>query len=226
MAYDNEETWDAIAQSFDKTRRKPWPQCIEFIEKLPPGCSALDLGCGNGRHLLPCAEHCTEAIGIDISRVLLNIVSDKAREQSIDNISLFHADLTELPLTDNSVDAVLFIAALHNIPGRTHRVQALTEVRRVLKTNGIGLVSVWSRWQDRFRLHFFKEWFLRRKPEFGDTEVWWQQNGLRVPRFYHLYSKREFEQDLKSAGLTVDEIQSVKLASKKHADNYFATIHK
>jgi len=31
----SEETWNAIAQSFDDTRRKPWQQCIDFINSLP-----------------------------------------------------------------------------------------------------------------------------------------------------------------------------------------------
>jgi len=29
---ESEKTWDAIAQSFDATRRKPWKQCIDFID--------------------------------------------------------------------------------------------------------------------------------------------------------------------------------------------------
>jgi hypothetical protein len=31
-ADESEKTWDAIAQSFDATRRKPWKQCIDFID--------------------------------------------------------------------------------------------------------------------------------------------------------------------------------------------------
>ena len=29
-----QKTWDTIAESFDKTRRYPWNQCIDFINSF------------------------------------------------------------------------------------------------------------------------------------------------------------------------------------------------
>ena len=74
---ESEKTWDAIAKSFDSTRRKPWKQCIDFINNLSPSATVLDAGCGNGRHLIPCAKHCKRVIGVDLSNNLLNIVRKK-----------------------------------------------------------------------------------------------------------------------------------------------------
>ena len=62
--------------------------------------------------------------------------------------------------------------------------------------------------------------------EFGDIDIYWRQHGLNIPRFYHLYSKREFLDDIHEAGLDLVEIQDVKLRSKKHPDNYFALVKK
>ncbi len=221
----NEKTWDAIAKSFDVTRRKPWKQCIDFIDTLSIRDTAADICCGNGRHLIPLTGHCKKTIGIDISRELLYIIQRKLKEEKIQNASLIHSDVTNMPLQNNSLDAVLFIASLHNIKGREKRIQSLREIKRVLKSNGRALISVWSRWQDKYRKQFLGKWFVQAgQAEFGDINIYWRQHGLDIPRFYHLYSKREFLLDLQKAGLEAVEIQEVKLHSKKHPDNYFALV--
>jgi alkylated DNA repair protein alkB family protein 8 len=222
----SEETWNAIAQSFDATRRKPWEQCIDFINLLSKDSVVADIACGNGRHLIPCAKHCKKVIGADFSKNLLDIVQKKLDENNITNVVLHHSDVANLSLETGSMDAVMFIAALHNIQGRDNRIQALKEVKRVLKKDdGIALISVWSRWQDKYCKQFFKKWFTQLgQGEFGDIDIYWRQHGLDIPRFYHLYSKKEFISDLKKAGLKIEYVEDVKLHSKKHADNYFALV--
>ncbi len=222
-----EETWDAIAHSFDATRRKPWQQCLDFIDSLPKTAVVADIGCGNGRHLIPCAQQCQKAIGIDISSNLLSIVKKKLKDLNIKNTTLYHANVIQLPLDDESVDAVLYIASLHNVERWGNRIQSLKEVNRILQKDGTALISVWSRWQDKFRRQFFKKWFTQiGKSEFGDIDIYWRQHGLDIPRFYHLYSKRELQNDLKQAGFESIKIEGVKYFSKKYYDNYFAIAKK
>jgi len=223
--YHAQETWDAIAESFDTTRRTPWKQCIDFIDTLKKTDIVVDCGCGNGRHLLPSAARCFEAIGVDISRKLLCIVQRKVKEKNIKNISLSHADLVHLPFRENSVDAVLCIASLHNIKGRDNRQAAVREIYRILKPNGTAFVSVWSRWQDRYRAYFLRQFFVR-SGEFGDIDIYWRQHNLNIPRFYHLYSKKEFIQELCDAGFTIEQVQDARIHSKRFPDNYFATVRK
>ena len=218
----SEKTWDAIAQSFDATRRKPWKQCIDFIGTFTKEDLVVDVCCGNGRHLIPSVKHCKKAIGIDLSRKLLFIVQKK-----LDNANLIHSNVVHIPLKGNTVDAVLYIASLHNIRGRDRRIQSLREVKRLLKNDGKALISVWSRWQDRYRKQFFKKWFTQTgQAEFGDINIYWRQHGLDIPRFYHLYSKREFLSDLRKTDLEIIDIQDVKIRSEKHPDNYFAMVKK
>lgn len=223
--YDAQETWDAIAESFDTTRRTPWKQCIDFIETLKNTNVVADVGCGNGRNLFPCAERCQHVIGVDTSRKLLGIVKKKSREKNVSNVSLIHADVVQMPLTNKSVDAVLFIASLHNIQGKENRSAALHEVFRVLKPNGRALISVWSRWQEKYLRYFVKQVIVRNR-EFGDIDIFWRQQNLNVPRFYHLYSKREFLRDLQHASFHIESVSNVKIHSKRFADNYFAVVQK
>lgn len=219
------DIWERIAESFDKTRRKPWKKCIEFISSLPRNSTVVDIGCGNGRHLLVCAEKCSRVIGIDFSKNLLRIVRKKIREKDLRNAEVILGDCRNLPIKDNSIDHALFVATLHNIKGRKIRIDALKEMKRILKDGGTALVTVWARWQDRFFFHFIKSFFIR-KGEFGDIEVLWKANGLNLPRFYHLYSKREFVRELKAAGLEIEKVESVKIASRILKDNFFAIVKK
>ena len=223
----SEETWNAIAQSFDRTRRKPWVECIDFINSLPKTSITADVGSGNGRHLIPCAKHCKKVIAFDISKELLKITEKKLKENNIKNAVLLHSNIVKIPVKKNTFDSLIFIASLHNIKGRNNRIDSLKEITRILKKDGEALISVWSRWQDKYRKQFFKKWFAQKNnDEFGDINIRWRQHSLDIPRFYHLYSKREFISDLKSAGLNILEVKDVKLHSKKYSDNYFARVKK
>jgi tRNA (uracil-5-)-methyltransferase TRM9 len=220
-----QKTWDAIADSFDTTRQKPWKYCLDFISSLKDKDVVADLGCGNGRHLFPCAEQCSSVFGVDISLKMLSIVQQKLRIKSFRNVSLVHSDVVQLPFRDSIFDAVLFIASLHNIQGKEYRQTALKNVARVLKPQGTALISVWSRWQDKHYKHFLKQFFVRTR-DFGDIDVYWRQHNLSVPRFYHLYGKGEFLQELQDAGFCIERIACVKIHSKRFSDNYFAIVRK
>jgi len=217
------ETWDKIANSFDKTRKKPWKECTDFIESLEPSTILLDACCGNARNILSFHNKFKRIICLDFSSNLLKIVKEKIKE--IENIELIHANVEDIPLKDDSVDNVIFIAALHNLKGKKNRIKSLKEIKRVLKKDGKALISVWSREQDKFR-DLFKDKKIKEGEEFGDIEICWKQDGLDVPRFYHLYSKDEFVQDLEQSGFKIVDIKGAKFCSKDYDDNYFAIVKK
>ncbi|MCD6572887.1 MAG: class I SAM-dependent methyltransferase [Thermoplasmata archaeon] len=207
--------WEKIAESFDETRRYAWKECIDFIENAEG--MGIDIGCGNGRHL-KLMENRGMAAGIDIAFNMLLIAKKKS------NALLVQADAIHLPFPSHIFDYALFIAALHNIKGRENRIKALKEMNRVLKKNGTAIISVWSKWQDRWRRHFMLQ-ALYKWREFGDIYIPWKR-GEHVERFYHLYGMRELKKDVKKAGFEIIKAWSVKKVSKKHADNHFIIVRK
>ena len=211
------EEWDKIAKDFDATRRFPWEECKTFLNKIHGKC--VDIGCGNGRHLIPAAEKCDMVVGLDISIKMLEMAHQNMEKKGIENVMLVRGDACHLPFPDNFFDGILFIAALHNIKGKKERKKALEEVRRVLKPGGRALISVWAKWQDRWRKYFLLH------PLKGDIYVPWRR-GAEAIRFYHLYSMREFKGDIRKAGLKIERAWSVKKASKKYPDNHFAVVRK
>lgn len=227
VLFDNENNWNKIANSFDKTRRKPWDICINFIKSMENKKVILDIGCGNGRHLIPCSKIIGNCIGLDLSKNLLHITKEKIIQNNIKNVNLIHSNCKYLPIKDNSVNAVLYIATLHNIYGRNNRIKSLIEINRILKDDGRALISVWSRWQDKYRNYFFNRYLHNKnRRKFGNIILYWKSEGLNTPRFYHLYSKIELINDISRSGLKIISIEGVKFRSNSYIDNYFALVTK
>ena len=65
------------------------------------------------------------------------------------------------------------------------------------------LMSEWKRWQPRFIWQLIKSFFFS---HFADVYVDWNYHGKIYKRFYHLYTKKELEDDLKEVGLKIEKI--------------------
>ena len=223
---ESEKTWDSIAKSFDKTRHKPWQQCLDFIIETPKESVVADVACGNGRHLIPCAKKCKKVIGLDISRKMLEIVKEKVIQEDILNVNLIHSNAEDIPVKDETIDAVLYIAALHNIYGKKNRIKSLKEIKRILKKDSKAIISVWSRYNYKFYKSSKNKNLHSKKIEFGDRHVYWRKDDLNILRYYHFYVKKEFIKDLNEAGFKSIIIKSVKIKSNKYNNNYFAVVTK
>jgi len=186
-------TYDRIAEHFASTRRYPWPEIESFLDARS-GAIGLDLGCANGRHLELLAERTDRAVGVDLSRALLETAVERAREHDYDDrVGLLRADAATLPLASDAVDLAVYVATLHHLPTREARVASLDELARTLAPDGAALVSVWSVAADRFD----------RETGHDATVEWTLPGGETVPRFYHVYDPAEFEADLRDSDLHV-----------------------
>jgi ubiquinone/menaquinone biosynthesis C-methylase UbiE len=188
---DLQSTYDRIAAHFSKTREHPWPEVESFLEGRS-GRVALDVGCGNGRHTELLADRAETAVGVDVSRGLLDEASARARDRGFADATAFvHGDAAALPVRDDAVDLAVYVAALHHLSPRDARIESLTELARVLAPNGVALVSAWSTAHDRFD----------REEGFDTTVDWTLPGGETVPRYYHIYSPSEFASDLEKSAL-------------------------
>lgn len=108
------------------------PPMRQLIEAIAPG-TVLDAACGTGRYSLVLAERGHQVIGVDQSAAMLEIARGK-----LPAADFRQADLTELPLPDHSVDAVVCALALVHIPDVA---PALREFARVLRPGGRVIIS-------------------------------------------------------------------------------------
>src|ERR1700722_10643249 len=92
---------------------------------LSPRLRVLDAGCGNGEYLRALAGQPVLAAGCDLSMGMLRSAGHRA---------LLNADITALPLRDETFDVVLAAHMLYHVPDRP---AAVRELRRVLAPGGV-----------------------------------------------------------------------------------------
>jgi SAM-dependent methyltransferase len=189
-------TYDRIAEHFDATRRHPWPEVESFLDARAPVSLAVDVGCGNGRHLGPLADRADRVVAVDASRALLSLARDRAaREGLAARVAPVLGDAGRLALADGVAGLALYVATLHHLRPRERRVASLDELARVLGPDGRGLVSVWSVAHDRFDA----------AAAFDATVDWTLPDGERVPRYYRIYDRTEFRADLRASACVAVE---------------------
>lgn len=109
------------------------------------GECVLDLGCGSGLMLLGAVARGADVtgVGVDLWRTVDQAGSDP--EHCLDNarllgvagrVKLVDADMSALPLPDDSVDVVTACLAIHNIHDEDRRRRTLVEAARVLRPGG------------------------------------------------------------------------------------------
>lgn len=188
-------TYDRIAEHFSSTREYPWPEVEAFLDGRRAQ-TALDLGCGNGRHAELLATLADRVIGIDASIGLLHEAARRATQRGF-GVSLVASDAAQLPLIDDSVELGVYVATIHHLLSRDLRQQSLVELARVLAPGGVALVSAWSTAHQKFE----------RDEGFDTTIDWTLPGGETVPRFYHIYAPGEFRADLDAAGVAVESFE-------------------
>lgn len=239
--------WNKFAKDYHNKRRKPWNAFKSFFnETINEGYTfnglIIDLGCANGRHFSVLKNDNNRIIGIDNSIEFLKIAKENLpkngkKDFNTSNTNLLLADISKLPLRDNSIKNIISIAALHHIRTKKEREETFDFLYKTLSYGGLLLISVWRRWQKRFKTHFIKNWFKRKlKPnfkkeqmskgltEFGDIFVPWtiSSENNTINRFYHLFSSKELHCLLTKFKI----IKFEKRGGPGKKDNYFVLAQK
>ena len=166
--------YSKISNHFNKTRYHTWPKIKDFVNSLKTNSIIYDIGCGNGRNM-NIRSDCT-FIGYDNNQSLLSQIKNP-------NLSCFYGDNLSLPINDNTADVVLSIAVIHHFSTYERRLQALSELFRILRPYGLALIYVWAHEQEKFANHK------------KNTLVHWndQTTGKLFHRYYYLFSNKELD---------------------------------
>lgn len=141
----------------------------------------LDIGTGTGRMLELFAARVGRAVGIDMSREMLAMARANLDKAGLRNCLVRQGDMYQLPLPDQSFDAVIFHQVLHYAD---EPVEAIAEAARVLKPGGRLLVVDFA----PHDLENLRSEHAHRRLGFRDDEIagWTRAAGLDPDPVVHL----------------------------------------
>ncbi|HEY8173339.1 MAG TPA: methyltransferase domain-containing protein [Dehalococcoidia bacterium] len=98
-------------------------------ELLPSGTPSrvLDVGCGDGRHILEAARRGCFSVGIDYDAAELRKARERTRRHRIDFVV---ADASKLPFRDGAFDAVICTETLEHLPDDNGAIEEIVRVGR------------------------------------------------------------------------------------------------
>ena len=120
---------------------------------------AADIGTGPGFTAFALAEFCDDMIATDITSNMLNAAANSIEKKSIDNISVGYVDAMQMSFIDNSLDLISCRTAAHHFSSLP---LFLGEVYRVLKTDGVFLLSDTTTSENPFIRNWHQEMEFRR----------------------------------------------------------------
>ena len=150
-----------------------------MYEALGPGPFSLlvDLGTGTGRMLELFAPRASRALGFDLNHDMLAYARIKLKRAGLAHAQARHGDLYNVPLPDQSADAVILHQVLHFLDDPA---AAIAEAARLLKPGGKLLVVDFA----PHELEFLREQSAHRRLGFSGDQLkrWLQEAGVAVER--------------------------------------------
>ncbi|MBU3964228.1 class I SAM-dependent methyltransferase [Patescibacteria group bacterium] len=200
------QDYDVIADDFDKKRDYIPPDFAILQDYINEGDKILDLGCGNGRFKEVVGDN-VDYRGVDVSGALIRIAKAKYPDAKF-----FVSKPLSLPFEDNFFDKVFCLAVFHHIPSSAIRKEFLKEVRRVLRPEGRIVLTVWDLNDNKKARRLLLKYILlkligRTKLDFKDIFYPWKNSAgkLVINRYIHIFSEKELEKIIESAGFVIKE---------------------
>jgi len=128
--YDGKEDADATAE-------------VELLRRwgLGPDSVLVDVGAGTGQLALAAAPYCARVVAVDVSPVMLEVLTEKIAASGACNVEVAHAGFLTYEHTGAPADVVYSRYALHHLPDAWKAV-ALHRLRRAMRTGG--LLRLWD----------------------------------------------------------------------------------
>ena len=169
----NRQMFNDIAHSYDKLNHilsldidKSWRRkAVAKIMSIKPEIVA-DLACGTGDFSIALVNAGVKnVVGYDISEGMLDVGKEKIGKLGLaENISMEIGDSEDLPLDDDSVDAVSVAFGVRNFE---HKEKGLAEMHRVIRKGGMACILELSVPQNKLLLMLYKIYFLHILPIMG-----------------------------------------------------------
>ena len=135
-----ERGYDQVAHEYAKLEcEKQWPRLKwlkKLLDRLPPGSSVLDLGCGSGHPADIEIARLHHVTGIDISAVQVDLA-----RQNVPAGRFIHGDMASMDFPEQAFDAVVSFYTIEHIPREEH-FSVLKKIYHWIKPGGWLLFSM------------------------------------------------------------------------------------
>jgi ubiquinone/menaquinone biosynthesis C-methylase UbiE len=207
----NKEVYNKIAKLFSKTRKFLWYDLEPLVKYTKNGDKILDLGCGNGRLYQLFQGLSIEYIGVDQSEGQI----ETAREKYPD-LDFKVAEMRDLPFEDDFFDNIYCIATFHHLPDEKTRLEALAEMKRVLKSGGRIMFTNWNLHSKSAGKYVEKgKWKIQEGSDSDFLVPWLTQEGeVLGERYYYGFKFDELEKLFEKADLKLEEQYYTKKGKK------------
>ena len=204
--------YDAIAQSWAATHKELWEDLLPLKKYTKDGDTVLDLGCGSGRLYQLFLGLSIRYVGADQSREQL-----KFARKRYPRGKFVYGEMTNLSFKDQTFDVIYCIAAFHHLPDKKTRVQALKEMKRVLKPGGRVVMTNWHLWGKWGREKVKEGKYSTARG--NNFLIPWrdEKRNITVQRFYHGFTRGELRALFREAGFRVEKQYISKGYSKNDA---------
>jgi len=208
----NYQFYQSFADDFSETRGRLQPGVLRVLERLQPGVSILDLGCGNVEvaHQLAEAGFSGSYLGTDFSDLLL-------QKGSLKIPTGYPADFIQLDLTEpdwdtvlpySNFDVIFCFAALHHIPSHSIRLAVCKNFRRYITHQGLVYLSNWQFLKSERLKERIIPWdsvgLSDDQVDKGDYLLDWRRGGTGT-RYVHHFTPAELGHLAEAAGFKIIE---------------------
>ncbi|MEX0133652.1 class I SAM-dependent methyltransferase [Bacillus nitratireducens] len=137
-----EKKWDNNAKFWNQNSQEMWDSgsrstIIPFFEQyVEKEAQVLDVGCGDGYGTYKLSVTGYKAVGVDLSEVMIQKGKERGEGS---NLSFIKGDLSALPFENEQFEAIM---AINSLEWTEEPLQALNEIKRVLKKDGYACIAI------------------------------------------------------------------------------------
>lgn len=140
----NSEAWNMVAENYGEMAdwvMTPFAKKALEIVVCDKSSSVVDVACGTGILTCMLAGLVHDVHALDFSTDMLSDLRLRLNKREIRNVEVIHGDGQNLPFKNQEFDYAFSLFGLMFFPDR---IQGFKELHRVLKPNGLAVVSSWA----------------------------------------------------------------------------------
>lgn len=191
----------------DEYKKEEWKIIGKYVSKNQ---KILDLCCGPGAFLVPLSKK-YNIEGIDFSEGMLKQAKEFAKKEKV-KIKTSLGDATNIRRKDNNYGLILLMGdSIGSIPKSENRQKVIDECFRILRNNGILIITFGNRnysawWYLKGMIFYLwrlaTSYFGNERVEYGD----WIYELYGRKGMHHGYSEKEAVESLEKAGFKIESI--------------------